>query len=86
MNIIENVLHVLDEALNLNGRALTFSRTTPLMGALPELDSMAAISLITGLESQFGFTFRNEELNGAAFATVGSLCDLVTEAMSQQYE
>lgn len=84
MNILENVLRVLDEALNLNGRALTFSPKTPLMGALPELDSMAAISLITGLESHFGFTFRDEALSGSAFATVGSLCDLVAEAMSQQ--
>lgn len=84
MNIIENVLLVLDQALNLNGQAKTFDSDTLLVGALPELDSMAAVSLITGLESHFGLTFCDEALNGAAFATVGSLCHLVAHALSQQ--
>lgn len=84
MKLIENVLHVLDSALSLNGRAQNFGRDTALMGSLPELDSMAALNLITGIESHFGLTFRDEDLSESAFATVGSLCDLVAQALSQQ--
>ena len=84
MNLIENVLSVLDSALALNGKTQNFGRETMLMGSLPELDSMAAVNLITGLESHFGLTFQDADLSGSAFETVGSLCDLVNHALSQQ--
>jgi len=71
------VLSLLDEVLSLNGRAATFSRDTPLLGALPELDSMAVVALITGLEERFGFAAEDDEIEGATFATVGSLVDFV---------
>ena len=53
MTMIEQVLRVLDDALSLQGRASHFERDTPLLGALPELDSMAVLALITGLEGHF---------------------------------
>lgn len=84
MNLTAQVLRVLDEALGLQGRATDFNRDTPLLGALPELDSMAVLALITGLESRFGITFSDQDLHGAVFATVGSLCDLVEQALAQQ--
>ena len=74
---------VKDEALGLQGRSAGFQRDTPLLGALPELDSMAVLALITGLENHFGITFSDEDLHGAVFATVGSLTDLVEQALKQ---
>ena len=85
MNVTTEVLRVLDEALNLQGRARDFQRDTALLGALPELDSMAVLALITGLENHLGVSFSDEELSSSAFATVGSLCALVEQAqLSQQ--
>ena len=84
MNLTTQVIRVLDEALGLQGRSAGFQRDTPLLGALPELDSMAVLALITGLENHFGITFSDEDLHGAVFATVGSLCDLVEQALAQQ--
>lgn len=84
MNLTEQVLHVLDNSLSLQGRATAFKRDTPLLGALPELDSMAVLAVITGLESHFAITFGDDELHGAVFATVGSLSDLVERALAQQ--
>ena len=86
MNLTEQVLRVLDDALHLQGRALGFDRDTPLLGALPELDSMAVLALITGLENHFGITFCDDDLHGAVFATVGSLCDLVGQVLAEQDE
>ncbi len=82
MNVTDQVLRVLDESLSLQGRALGFDRSTPLLGDLPELDSMAVLALITGLENHFGIAFDDDELNGAVFATVGSLTDLVEQHLS----
>jgi len=77
MDLMKHVLKVLDDALHLQGQALNFDVNTPLLGSLPELDSMAAVALITGLENHFGVTFDEADLNADTFASVGSLCRLV---------
>ena len=74
----KEILNVLDEALSLKGRSASFGRDTPLLGALPELDSMAVLTVITLLEERFGFTIHDDEIDGAVFATVGSLIDFVS--------
>jgi len=68
---------VLDSALSLNGRSAAFTDSTPLLGSVPELDSMAVASVITALEERFGFTVDDDELSGATFADVGSLVSFV---------
>ena len=78
MNEMEEVVRVLDEVLSLNGRASSFTRDTPLLGAIPELDSMAVVSLITTLEDRFGLVVDDDDIDGATFATVGSLVDFVS--------
>lgn len=77
MNTLKQVLSLLDEVLSLNGRAAGFSADTPLLGAIPELDSMAVVALITGFEDRFGFTVEDDEIEGSTFATVGSLVEFV---------
>ena len=84
MNVYEQVLRVLDSALNLQGRAATFDPATPLLGALPELDSMAVLALITELEIHFGITFSDDDLHADVFATVGSLSALVQQQLASQ--
>ena len=54
MNIENEVLRLLDEVLSLEGRSAGFGRETHLLGAIPELDSMAVVSMITALEDTFG--------------------------------
>lgn len=77
MNIQNEVLSLLDEILSLNGRAAGFTSDTPLLGAIPELDSMAVVALITSLEERFGFAVNDDEIEGSTFATVGALVDFV---------
>jgi acyl carrier protein len=43
---------------------------------------MAVLALITGLENQFGIAFQDDQLDGAAFATVGSVVALVEQALA----
>jgi len=77
LNVTQEVLRVLDEVLSLNGRSSAFTRDTPLLGAIPELDSMAVVSLITSMEDQFGLVVDDDDIDGTTFATVGSLVDFV---------
>jgi acyl carrier protein len=78
MDVNKEVLRILDEVLSLNGRASSFTRETHLLGAIPELDSMAVVSLITSLEEQLGVAIDDDEIDGDTFATVGSLTDFVS--------
>ena len=78
MQVDKEILAVLDEVLSLGGRGLLFNRNTLLLGAIPELDSMAVVTLITGLEERFGITVDDDDIDGETFATVGALSDFVT--------
>ena len=77
MDVTQEVLRVLDEVLSLNGRSAAFTRDTPLLGAIPELDSMAVVTLITTLEEQFGLMVDDDDIDGSTFETVGSLVEFV---------
>lgn len=77
MNVEGEVLRVLDEVLSLGGRGVRFNRDTRLLGALPELDSMAVVSVITALEERVGISVDDGEIDSSTFATVGSLVDFV---------
>lgn len=82
MDINKEVLRILDEVLSLNGRSVAFTRDTPLLGAIPELDSMAVVTLITTLEEQLGLVVDDDDIDGATFATVGSLTDFVSDKLN----
>ena len=82
MNVNQEVLRVLDEVLSLDGRSAKFTRDTPLLGAIPELDSMAVVSLITSMEDQLGIVVDDDDIDGATFATVGSLTDFVSAKLA----
>jgi acyl carrier protein len=73
----DEVVAVLDSVLNLKGRSAAFTAQTPLLGHLPELDSMAVVAVITGIEDRFGFAVEDDEIDGSTFATVGSLTEFV---------
>ena len=77
MDVQQEVLRVLDETLSLGGRAMRYTRDTHLLGAVPELDSMAVVSVITLLEERFGIVVDDDDIDGSTFATVGSLVDFV---------
>ena len=78
MNVESEVLRLLGEVLSLDGRSGSFKRSTPLLGAIPELDSMAVVSLIAALEDTFSIAVDDDDIDGATFATVGSLVDFVS--------
>ena len=82
MNVEKEVLLVLDEVLGLQGRGAAFTSGTHLLGAVPELDSMAVVSILTALEERMGIVVDDGDIDGSTFETVGSLVSFVTECMS----
>lgn len=78
IDVVREVKRVLDEVLSLGGRSSQFTRETNLLGSVPQLDSMAVVTLIATLEEHFGIVVEDEDIDGDTFATVGSLADFVS--------
>jgi acyl carrier protein len=54
-----------------------FDRDSPLLGAVPEFDSMAVVGILTAIEEHFGVSIADDEVSADHFMTVGTLVDFV---------
>ncbi|MGV3654380.1 MAG: acyl carrier protein [Noviherbaspirillum sp.] len=77
MRSFNDVRNLLADTLSLGERGLAMGPETPLLGSLPELDSMAVVQLIAALEEYYDFRVDDDEISADAFATLGSLVDFV---------
>jgi acyl carrier protein len=71
--VLDDVRRVVGSSLQIGGRVQQMDATAPLLGAVPELDSMAVVSLIGALEEHFGITVEDDEIGASTFETLGSL-------------
>jgi len=78
LDVQKEVLAILDDLLSLQGRAAGMTRDTALLGAVPELDSMAVVGIIGAIEERFDFVFDDDEIDGQTFSSVGALVDAVS--------
>jgi acyl carrier protein len=81
MVVIDDVRIVVGDALQLGARGRAMDASTPLLGAIPELDSMAVVNVITALEEHFGISIADDEIGAATFATLGSLSAFVEQKL-----
>jgi len=79
---LEQIITLLKDVLSLDDSVI-LNAGTPLLGALPELDSMAVVNLIGALEDQFGIAIDDDEIGAATFETVGSLAAFVGQKLAQ---
>jgi acyl carrier protein len=73
MLYLEDVKNILGDILSLGEARHALTEQSPLLGAIPELDSMAVVNLLTALEEHFGFSVDDDEIDASTFASVGSL-------------
>ncbi len=72
--IIEIVKRVLHVSANLNG-------DSALIGAMPEFDSMAVVSILTALENRYSFIVDDDEITADIFETISSLTAFVEQKL-----
>jgi acyl carrier protein len=82
MEHIGEVRDVLVQVLSLGDRKNALNANSALLGSIPELDSMAVVSLITALEENFGITVDDDEISASTFETLGSLARFVEEKLT----
>jgi acyl carrier protein len=77
MNVAEDIKTMLADVLSLGARKSQLNESTPLLGSIPELDSMAVVNVITAMEDRFGISVSDDEISADTFATLGSLVGFV---------
>ena len=82
--VIDDVRKVVGGALQLGGRSEKMDASTPLLGAIPELDSMAVVSVIAALEDHFGIVIEDDEIQAATFETLGSLSGFIESKLERK--
>jgi acyl carrier protein len=83
MNVTQDTLDrvkvVIVKTLQIQDRANTLEASTELFGGLPELDSMAVVTLAVNLEREFDFEIDDEDFTGEVFETIGTLAEFVEQ-------
>lgn len=82
MKLDEQILQSLETSLNIRLDRAKIGPDSPLLGAIPEFDSMAVVALLTHLEEKYGFSIDDDEVDGSVFATIGSLTQFVREKLA----
>jgi acyl carrier protein len=81
--MLEQVRLVLSEVLRMQAESAKWSANTPLLGSVPELDSLAVINVITAMEDRFGIRIEDDEVSSEVFATLGTLASFIAEKVEE---
>ena len=79
---LNDVKQILTDVLALGPQGAALRADSPLLGSIPELDSMAVVNLITALEEHFGIAVDDDDISAATFETVGTLADFVAAKLA----
>jgi acyl carrier protein len=79
---LNDVKQILIDVLALGEQGAALTAQSPLLGSIPELDSMAVVNLITALEDHFGITVEDDDIGAATFETLGTLADFVAAKLA----
>ena len=77
MTYLDEVKATLIDVLSLGDAGQRLTADSPLLGSLPELDSMAVVSLIGALAERFDIAIDDDDISASTFETLGSLADFV---------
>lgn len=73
----DEVRHLISEMLQLGDRLGKLGPDAPLLGSIPEFDSMAVVALISALEERFDLQIADDEISAETFETLGKVYEFV---------
>lgn len=82
MSTLEEVRALVSDTLQLGERGARLDACSPLLGSLPELDSIAVVGVITAIEEHYGIVFADDEISADTFATLGDLSSFVEQKLN----
>jgi len=82
MDVIDDVRAILGETLGIGARAQALGPDAPLLGAIPEFDSMAVVTVLGAIEEHFDVQIEDDDVSAEIFDTVGTLAEFVAHKAS----
>ncbi len=79
MSVIDRVRSILRDALQLGDRAASLGPGSRLLGAIPEFDSMAVVTVLTMIEEEFDIAVDDDEISADSFETLATLVAFVEQ-------
>lgn len=77
MTTCERLSGIIGEVLQIGDRIQQLDASSPLLGAVPEFDSIAVVNVITAVEQEFGIVIEDDDLTADVFETLGSFVAFV---------
>ena len=78
----DEIKKILIDVLQLGARGNDLAVDSALIGSIPELDSMAVVTLVTVIEDYYGIAFEDDDFTVESFSTLGALCAVVDNKIS----
>ena len=78
------VKKILADTLGLGNRVDAMEQDTILLGNIPELDSVAVVTIILALEKKFSIAIKDDEISAKTFTTLGTLVDFVEHKVADR--
>ena len=77
MVTLEEIKEIVGNVLCLGDRMQAMDASSPLLGHIPEFDSMAVVTVLTSIEDQYGVFVEDDEISADTFETLGTLQQFV---------
>lgn len=77
MSLMKDIKRILKDTLALGDEVDGMDANSSLQGAVPALDSVGVVSVLTAIEEEFGISVEDDEISAEAFETLGALVAFV---------
>ncbi|PXW85436.1 acyl carrier protein [Nitrosomonas sp. Nm84] len=82
MDYTTEIKTILSDILGLGERCDSITADTSLLGNIPELDSVAVVTIILALEKEFSISINDDEISAQTFQTLGTLVNFVEKKVT----
>jgi len=79
---LEQIRAIVIAVLGLGEDGIDLDENSALLGAIPEFDSMAVVSILTTIEDQYDVFVEDDEISAETFETLGTLHQFVIEKLA----
>lgn len=77
MTAHEEIVRMVYDLLQIDTEKVQLVSKTPLLGVIPEFDSVAVVTLLTNIEERFGILVDDDEVDATIFESIGTLVAFV---------
>jgi acyl carrier protein len=83
MATVDDIKRILADVLQLQDKGESLTPNSQLLGGIAEFDSMAVVSVMTGIEDHYGIIIDDDEVTAEDFESIQSLCDFVDRKLAE---